>query len=264
MKKQNKKVINPLHFVKGKKPTVSAIMWNLWQLIKNQPYKTTIVFIINYAMHNYTVLVRDAICTNHDDKMSGMWSLSTSALVNYECFVKSLNPALICSSCFSVSFQSMRKELRDKLYRNAFLFNTVLIPVEKMPKLNCSIFRFESFGDLISEMQFENYLNLTEKNPHTTFTIWSKNMWIMRKVFKYRNKPKNLIIVYSSPAKNKAVTIDQIKAVFPFVDKTFTVYSKEYATENGIKINCGNKKCIECRCCYNKRSKVNTINELLK
>lgn len=264
MKKKTKNILNPIGFQPGKKPTIAAIMWNVWNLIKNQPYKTTLVFLTNYAMHNYTVLVRDAITDDHKDKMVGMWSLSTSALINYDCFCKSLNEKLICHECFSMNMQSVRKELRDKLMRNAFLFNTVLIPVEKMPLLNCSIFRFESFGDLISDMQFENYLNLTERNPGTTFTIWSKNMWIMRRVFKYRPKPKNLIIVYSCPAIDKPVTLEQIQACFPFVDRTFTVYTKAGSKAQNVKINCGNKKCIECRTCYNKRSKVKAVNELLK
>ena len=216
-----------------------------------------------YAANYSPVIVSD----NMSGKMSGIPSISTCVLENPICQKRRQDPNSICSKWFAASTAARYSSLAKNLKSNLELLTGEILHESVLPRFIpelSNIVRFESFGDLISDIQFENYLNLTEKNPGTTFTIWSKNMWIMRKVFKYRKKPKNLIIVYSSPAKNKAVTIDQIKAVFPFVDKTFTVYSKEYAIENGIKINCGNKKCIECRCCYNKRSKVNTINELLK
>ena len=50
---------------------------------------------------------------------------------------------------------------------------------------------------------------------------------------------------------------------YPFIDKIFTVYNISYIRDNGIEINCGKKKCIECQLCYS-HNDVKYINEKIK
>ena len=156
--------------------------------------------------------------------------------------------------------------LDNALEKNHAVLTSEIIPMDKMPILNCLAFRFEAFGDVQNEIQIINYFNICKRNPRVQFTIWSKNLAIFARLFKYGyngvkySKPKNLIIIVSSPLINKAVDI----RAYNFADKVFTVYEKEYAKSKGIKINCGAKSCMTCQRCYNKKDRTVYINELLK
>jgi hypothetical protein len=157
--------------------------------------------------------------------------------------------------------QNMYSALNKVLIENHRVLTSQIIPVEKMPILNFLMFRLEAFGDVQNETQILNYFNLCKRNPRVQFTIWTKNAAIFKKVFENGNsKPKNLIIIVSSPMMNKALKIED----FPFADKVFTVYTRDYALNNGIKINCGSKSCASCAMCYNKNNRTVYINELLK
>ena len=202
----------------------------------------------------------------HNGKMSGMVSLSTSPMKNTFCQNRSKCNGTICQKCYAMRMSKMYSKLEKRLVKNFEVLTSQIIPVEKMPLLNVLKFRFESFGDVQNEIQIINYFNLCKKNPNVQFTIWTKNMSIFAKLFqngyngiKY-NKPKNLIIIISSPFVNKAVNIKDYK----FADKVFTVYSKEYAKENGVVANCHRMSCMVCQKCYNKKDKTVYINELLK
>lgn len=210
-------------------------------------------------------LVSGAICRAHRDKMLGMWSLSTSSLCNHNCKRQSKLKTWICSHCFSNAMQNSKRcaHLKDKLTRNTLLLAYYDIPAEAMPKIKKDIFRLESFGDLINETQFRNYLKLVKANPQTRFTIWTKLPLIMRSVFKTEEKPENLTIIYSSPLVNDTRTIADVQELFPFVDKIFTVYDKDYTKDHHIAINCGAKCCNTCRICYNKND-IKEVKESLK
>lgn len=209
-----------------------------------------------------TESVKKAITWNHEGKMSGMVSLSTSPLKNEYCIRRYQNKDAICSHCFSMALQKMRKQLADKLMRNTELLTGSVISVEDMPVINSAYFRLESFGDLNNEVQVINYFNLCRKNKNTTFALWTKNPFIIRKaIANGHRKPSNLIIVYSSPCMNKQVNVEVLKTVYPFIDKVFTVYDKEHA-EN-VNINCGANHCLSCLKCYKKRT-ATIINEKLK
>ena len=71
-------------------------------------------------------------------------------------------------------------------------------------------------------------------------------------------KPKNLIIIQSSFFLN---IVDPIKDMW--VDKVFTVFTKEFAIVHDIKINCGARHCLSCQTCYTNNDTI-YINELLK
>lgn len=204
--------------------------------------------------------------TEHTGKMTGFMSLSTSPISNTFCQNRSKCDGSICQKCYAIRMAKKYSMLDKALMKNYEVLTSQIIPVEKMPLLNCLMFRFEAFGDVQNEMQIINYFNLCRRNTNVQFTIWTKNMGIFERLFKrgYKGikyeKPKNLIIIVSSPFVNKAVDISK----YPFADKVFTVYEKEYAENHNIKCVCSKLSCMACRRCYNKKNKEQYINELLK
>ena len=202
--------------------------------------------------------------TKHTGKMQGMQSLSTSALCNKYCKARAKDITTICHACYAVNLMTRYKNTAKVLEGNTKALTTSIIPVEDMPIINAQIFRLESFGDLNNEIQFINYINLCRANKGVTVSIWTKNLGIIDRVLKdgYK-KPSNMIIIYSNPFVDMPINQDKYKKAYPFIDKFFNVYTKEYATENNTPINCGARKCIECRKCYSKRT-TDTINEIKK
>lgn len=201
--------------------------------------------------------------TKHTEgtKMDSMLSLSTSVLLNENCKRNATVKGSICEKCYSHTMALRYKGLRENTTHNTEVLTSEIIPTECLPRINANIFRFEAFGDLNNETQFINYLNICEFNPRTQFSIWTKCPHIMKKVFDdmgYK-KPSNLIILVSSLMINKALDINN----YWFADKVFTVYTAEYAIENNISINCGNKHCIDCQMCYSHNDVV-YVNEILK
>lgn len=200
------------------------------------------------------------ITTGHTGKMEGIYSLSTSVLLNPICRKRAENPNSICSKCFAEKIANARKELRGCLAKNTEILTTQVIPTKEWPILNQAIFRLESFGDLNNGTQFQNYINFANRNPRTTFALWTKNPSIIDAVFKTgEEKPQNMIIIVSSPLVNVPASPRYV-----WVDKVFTVYDKKYAEERGIEINCGARDCLGCQRCYTKRREVEYISELLK
>lgn len=198
---------------------------------------------------------------DHQGKMSGMQSLSTSCTNNLFCITRAKNNDLVCSHCYAQRQMKIYKNLEKCLRRNTEILTTHVLEKDEIPFINAAFFRFESFGDLNNEIQVENYFNIAKKNKHTKFALWTKNPWIIEKVINNGGKkPSNLQIVYSSPVINMC---DDKQTVYPFIDKIFTAYSKEYIKENNIDINCGAKSCLACHRCYVK-SKEKFINEKLK
>lgn len=218
-------------------------------------------------MTNKQFIVK-AITKNHSGKMEGMISLSVACTKCPLC-IKAHNTkdnSNICKHCYSFRMLQRYKTLREKLENNYDFFTTVELNKNDIPFINASMFRFEAFGDISNELQFKNYVLIAEYNPWTTFTLWTKRPQILDNAFnKYGiNKPSNLIIIYSEPIIDRRYTSTDFKTLknkYTFIDKVFTVHSK-----NGIDdtfINCGAKKCAECKLCYT-HNKVTVINERLK
>lgn len=204
-------------------------------------------------------------CINHNKKMAGMYSISTSVLKNKYCAERCKNKKTICSHCYAARMSKMFKGLEKKLSDNLDILTRSIIPVENMPIINAHSFRLEAFGDLNNTIQVINYFNLCRKNRDVNFAIWTKNPFIISNaIHNGYKKPANLIIIYSSPVVDENVNTTKLKKIYPFVDKVFTVYSStEKAAEHGRKINCDQNNCLSCLKCYRK-NKVTEINELLK
>lgn len=197
----------------------------------------------------------------HTGKMQDMISLSTSVSCNENCKRNAKIENSICSHCYASRMMKRYKTLENKLAKNTGVLTSAVIPVNEMPKLNVSVFRFESFGDLNNETQVINYFNLCKANQETTFALWTKSPWIINKAIESGNeKPNNLVIIVSSLFINKTA-----KVKYSFIDKVFTVYDKETASgKDSSFINCGARNCNECRRCYRKTDSIEYINELLK
>ena len=207
------------------------------------------------------------VCINHTGKMAGMYSISTSCTLNKYCIERTKNKDSICSNCFAQSMfrNSWYKLTMRRCEENTRILTESVLPLEDLPIINAFAFRFESFGDLNNTTQVINYFNICNINPRVTFAIWTKNPFIIANAIRDgHKKPSNLIVIYSSPLKNKAVSLTKIQSVFPFVDKIFTVWKTENdAKENGVKINCGARACLKCLRCYTIGGD-NEIAELLK
>lgn len=180
--------------------------------------------------------------------MTFMKALSSSMLLNSYCERRRQCDGTICQKCYAANTEKRYKNLRKCLETNTRLLTEGIIPWDALPYLpNERYFRFEAFGDLINENHFENFCFICDKNPQTTFALWTKNPFIIERVLERREKPENLIIVLSSAYLNTPSPV-----TYDFVDKYFTVYDKKTIEEENIPINCGGKKCIECLNCYRK------------
>lgn len=196
----------------------------------------------------------------HNGKMKGMQSLSTSSLCNKYCQAYSKDPNKVCYKCYAQAQMKCYTNMQPCLERNTKILTESIIDKKYLPYINAAIFRFEAFGDIQNETQVINYFNICKKNKHVKFALWTKNPGIISRVIKNGNaKPKNLQIVLSSHYLNEQANINRFK----FVDKIFTVYTKDYIKENNINTNCKGESCLACQKCYH-RSNVIYINEELR
>lgn len=123
-------------------------------------------------------ILRSAFCDNHTGKMHGIWSISTSCFMNTRCLSRMLNGAAICAHCFSASMNGQYDALRMKLIRNTFLLCSVDLTYEMLPEIRVKskMFRFESFGDLVTPLQVKNYFAIAEKAKErgVSCALWTK------------------------------------------------------------------------------------------
>ena len=195
-------------------------------------------------------------------KLHDIYSISTSCVLNDYCIEKSKNPECVCSVCYAQNYLSYRENLRYALDKNYFVLNTGIIDIDDLPIIYTDIFRLESFGDVASSNAVINIFNLCKKNKKVQFTVWTKNYFLYHKVIEKFGikKPKNLILIISSPMLNTELSIK----LFPHADKVFTVYTSKYIKKNSININCGSRDCRNCMLCYSRKSKVVYIAEKKK
>lgn len=206
------------------------------------------------------------MCKDHSAKMEGLWSISTSVLENPHCQAMRKVTGAICQSCYAHNMAEYRETLREKLKKATELLTTRILAWYEIPLILVSLFRFEAFGDLINEVQVVNYFNIAKKNENVKCALWTKYPQVIKKAMETYGieKPKNIVIIVSSPFVNVRLNIEKVQKVFPFVDKVFTVWDKETIKEKGIDINCGGRKCALCRTCYDAENGIKYIDEKKK
>ena len=200
------------------------------------------------------------ITIQHQGKMVGMYSLSTSCRCNVRCARNAKIKGSICEKCFAMRQLNNYKSMCDPLEQNYNILTTEIIDWDDLPIINALYFRIESFGDVANVTQCINYMHLIQKNPNTFFAWWSKNMDIINEMFETTGyeKPANVNFIQSSLMVNKAV-----RPMYWFVDKVFTVFDADTIRERGIIINCGARSCLLCHLCYEKNDIV-YVNEQIK
>ena len=196
----------------------------------------------------------------HNGKMKGMQSLSTSCLCNKYCQAYSKDPAKVCHKCYAQTQMRCYTNMQSCFERNTKILTESIIDKRYLPYINAVVFRFEAFGDVQNEFQVINYFNICKKNRHVKFALWTKNPGIIERTIKKGHvKPRNLQIVLSSHYLNVQADVDK----WSFVDKIFTVYTKDYIEENNIDTNCKAESCLICQKCYHKSNEI-YINEELR
>ena len=183
-------------------------------------------------------------------KLAGLLAVNTNTVTNPFCMSMAKTDT-VCGKCYSHKMLSTyRKGCQKAFQSNSELLSSSIIPAEDLPVFNSLYVRLHAHGELINDIHFTNFIRIADKNPKTTFALWTKRNDIVSRF--PRTLPHNLILIYSNPF------IDNVMDAPPTgFDKVFNVVSKD--TE---AVNCGAKKCMECLLCY--KSKEACIVEKLK
>lgn len=193
--------------------------------------------------------------TQGSGKLTGIKSINTSTVNNEFCKAMAKSSDSICSKCYANRYEKMRPALANKLDYNSRLLSENILHWDILPVFIDRFIRVDSFGELINTTHFKNILNIALKNPEVIITLWTKRIGLVQTVLKNREKPDNLILIYSSSIIGKQAKLPQN------FDKVFTVYPK--TVKNQDYINCSGKSCISCQLCYTKND-VKFINEIQK
>ena len=171
-------------------------------------------------------------------KLAGLQAINSNTLTNDFCSTMRKTDS-ICRVCYSAAMLSgSRKNCAPSFERNSVLLSAALIPVERLPVINASIFRFHGHGELINSIHLENFYRIAERNPGTTFSLWTKRRDLIRTG---RAAPANFILIYSNPSVSKIM-----RAPPPRFHKVFNNVRADYTGP----ANCTGQKCIDCRICY--------------
>ena len=216
----------------------------------------------NYAiLDNFKLL---SVSQGLTGKMTGMPAITTSMLCNEHCQKLSQIIGTVCEKCYTLKYLQSRPSV-EKCYReNTELLTKSVIPIHQLPFINAAMCRLESFGDIINATHLQNYINLVKKNNHCMFCLFTKNYTVVFNYFKTHKQPKNLSIVISSLLLNQPFDVNSLNETNITNVKIFTVYTKAYAKGNGVVINCGKNRCIDCRRCYKLNKTPIYVSEILK
>lgn len=176
-------------------------------------------------------------------KLEGFCSLSTSVWDNEFCQRKQCIKGSVCEKCYAQSSR-WKNTLKTPLLNNMRVLTKRLYKIQDFPYVPYSVLRLESHGDISNLTQARNYIRLAKRNPHCTFTIWTKNHTTLNMAISMEGKPGNLICGVSSLFLNEPADTN-----YEWTNFIFTVYTADYATEHNITINCP-RKCKTCMKCY--------------
>ena len=191
------------------------------------------------------------------NKLDSIDSISTNTLTNKYCMaMNAADNGDICEYCYSVSMlEGYRKTMVPALQRNSDLLSAAILTEWQLPRIMSAVFRFSGQGELLNDIHFENLCLIAEYNPHCTFALWTKRATIVNKALKKREKPSNLILVFSNSK------IGHIMAKPPtHFDKTFNNVKGDDKLELQ---NCTGQQCKNCLVCY-QHNDITTIIERKK
>ena len=215
----------------------------------------------NYAiLQNFKLL---SVSQGLTGKMTGMPAITTSMLCNAHCQKLSNIIGTVCEKCYTMKYLKSRPAVEKCYAENTDLLTSSIIPIKQLPFINAAMCRLETFGDIVNTTHLQNYVNLIKKNNHCMFSLFTKNYTVVFDYFKTHKQPKNLSIVISSLIINEPFELEFLPDHLTNV-KIFTVYSKPFAKDNNVAINCGKNRCVDCRRCYTKNKNPIYISEILK
>lgn len=199
-------------------------------------------------------------------KLEYFSSVSTSVLMNRLCQFHAKKDGCICKECYAANSLSNYTGLMLALEINYIIMNSFEISEKAwstlvIPTINGAT-RLESHGDVATVTAAKNMIYIIRTHNFLVFGVWSKNFGIWFNAFAELDKPGNMVFIASSEKINQVVKLPE--KIIPYVDHIFTVYTKEFAEQHNIEINCGKRKCKDCMLCYTIGCKVYYINELLK
>ena len=193
------------------------------------------------------------ISTQHG-KTEGLQAVNTSPLDNHFCTRLACNPDTICAKCYAARLCAFRKGARTAFAANGELLTLPLTVgyLEQQAKRfdpASGFVRYNAFGELLDARHALNLFIMAGFRPDLQFALWTKRPRLVKGLI----KPRNLQLIYSEPLVNG-------RPILPSgFDKTFTVHDRKSDAE----INCGQKKCKDCRWCYDGTGPVH-INERVK
>ena len=188
-------------------------------------------------------------------KLEGIPALNTDTTSNKFCQAMSKRKDTICSVCYSWNMlKTFRKNAVPRFKSNSDYLSYKIHDYDYLPKVPSIVARFNGHGELINRNHLENLFRICENQPKTTFTLWTKMYWLVTKLIDSgREKPPNLILVYSNPY------VDKLDVKLPkHFDKVFNNVSSR--TND---VNCEGK-CLECMKCYTLGETTTQITEVIK
>lgn len=192
-------------------------------------------------------------------KLDGFKAISTNTMTNPYCIKQNAEGGddNICTKCYShTMLRSYRKNMQPALQRNSDALGDRVLEIDELPTILDAFFRFNAHGELINLTHLENLNRIARHNPHCSFALWTKRNDLIVKYYKTREKPDNLILIYSNP---KVSTI--MSKPPKHFDRTFNNVLEHEHVE---KQNCTGQKCKDCLLCYKQGNGVTTIVEKVK
>lgn len=197
--------------------------------------------------------------TNGSGKLDSIKSINTNTVTNDFCIKmnKAKDTNIICTKCYShAMLKTFRKNCQPSFQRNSDLLSTRVLEQEELPLILDAFFRFDSHGELINVTNLINYVNITKKNPHCSFGLWTKRKDIINRYFKDNDCPPNLILIYSNP---------KISNILSKPPKHFhRTFNNVLEHEEVERQNCTGQQCKNCLLCYTPNNGVDTIVEKVK
>ena len=176
-------------------------------------------------------------------KLDGFKAISTNTVTNSFCIKMNATGDTICRQCYSHGMlKSYRKNMQGALQRNSDLLSSRILDQSELPTILDAFFRINAHGELINAIHLENICKVAEYNPHCNVALWTKRKDIVSRMFAKREKPSNLILIWSNPK------IDKIVYTPPkHFDRVFSNVTYEHKPEEQ---NCTGQKCKDCLLCY--------------
>jgi len=171
--------------------------------------------------------------THHRGKLQGIRSINVSPTTSIFCQHTALP---ICRKCYAKRIlKTYGKKGIPHYEANAELLKS---PLRKFPHYKDAIFRFDSFGEIDTAEQLQNFYDIAAQNPNTRHALWTKRADLVAANLIH---PTNLNVIYGDP-----MIDNPSPQIPPGFDSIFSVFS----TDDGV--NCP-KKCNSCRKCYEQR-----------